>query len=152
MNRPAKKPTTPTDLLRTWLISSLGLSLLFFGLAAYIGQQLSQSERNPSMETASLRVYREERLPELEATADRQELIEELHLLAARMERLISYASDDRAHFQDIMMKLPRIVAMFGGILLFFAFNGYGYLIIMRKLVADEKETPNTLDVTWPTN
>lgn len=138
MDRPAKKSTTPDNLQRTWLLSGLFFSLLILAGAVYIHHHTSQLSPQSSIETASLRTYREKKIPELEVTADRQELFDELNRFIAKTERALGHAREIEERSLYFARAIPRLLALFGTLLFLYILIGYGYLRTMRKLAARE--------------
>lgn len=146
MNRPAKKPTTPDNLQRTWLFSGIFFSLMILASAVHIHHFTSQLSPQTAIETASLRTYREKKIPELEVTADRQELFDELNRFIAKTERVLEHARGIEESSLYFAKVIPRLTALFGTLLFLYILIGYGYLRTMRKLAAcetrDEQHPP----------
>ncbi len=135
MPKRTKKTPTPTVLLRTWLIVGCVSVAAMLAGAGYLRHLVSSVNPQATIETASLREYREKRLPLIEAAADRQELADELERCAAKTERILQRAASVEANAVSLMEQLPRFVTLGAGLFFFVFLLGYGYLRAMNNQI-----------------
>lgn len=138
--RPKKHPT-PDSLLRMWLFLGVFVGILFGGAAIYLHSVFSRLQSVQVFETATAREYLEKRLPELEAVADRQEVLDELAQLATKTERFLRQANAREESLLLLLGYWPRLMALTTGMLLFVILLGYGYLRTMKRLC--ERQSPS---------
>lgn len=132
--RPKMQPS-PASLLRMWLLLGGLVAVLFGGSAAYVFHAFSRLQPDGGVETArAVRAYRERRLPELEAVADRQELLDELGHVVAKTERFLRQTNAREENLLHLLGYLPRLMALCTCMLLLILLLGYGYLRTMKCL------------------
>lgn len=134
--------------MRLWLLTGCVFVALFGGGAAYIHHAISTLSPSPAIETISLRTYAQKRLPELEAVADRQELVDELKRFVAKTERLLRAAQAVETSSRHTLTLIPRFLAATAVIFLFVTLVGYSLLRRMKEF--RDEATPPPADANAP--